>query len=602
MNEDLQPTQSLDPERPFRVGGWLVEPAVGCVSGGGGAVKLEPKVMDLLVHLARRPGRVLSREELEEAVWAGTVVGYDALTSAIIKLRKAFGDDSRHPWLIETVSKKGYRLIAPVSEADADAPAAPGADVVPSPVPPAGVEAAIPPASVPENAALPETNPPVVNRRRRRLALAALAATVLGGLTVLWFALDRPPSDTDPGNVPTPSMSIAVLPFANLSGDPDFEYFSDGITEDITTDLSKISSLLVIARNSAFAYKDQPLSLKSVAGALGVRYVVEGSVRRSGGDIRINAKLIDAETGSHLWVERYDRHIQDIFAVQDDVTHNIVTALALTLTDEEKKRVARRYTQSIEAYDLFLRGQSFYARSTKVDNARARTLYLRAIELDPAFARAHAAVALTHTEDFRHGWGAAPDRSIRQALARAKQAVTLDDSIPQTWWALGYVYVSNRQNDEGAAAAERATALDPNNADAHVTLAYARVYQKRPQDAIALVRKAMRLNPHYPSQYPSILGRAYYHLGQYEQAAEALRHAVELNPNRTPARLYLVLSYVALGKQEEASWEASEVLVNVPGFSVGTVDQILPVSDPLELERMKADLRRAGFLEEKGNP
>jgi TolB-like protein/DNA-binding winged helix-turn-helix (wHTH) protein len=585
MHEDPQPAQSADPSRPFRIGDWLVEPATGSLSRDGRSVKLEPKVMDLLVCLARRPGRVLSREELEQAVWAGTVVSYDAITSAVIKLRKAFGDDSRHPWLIETVPKRGYRLIAAVTEAVA-ASSAPVAEVdaIKSPVPMA--EAAAEPVA---------TTPQSAGRSRRRLVMAALAAVVLASLVVARFAVDRAPPDTVSDTVPAPSASIAVLPFANLSGDSSFEYFSDGITEDIITDLSKVSSLLVIARNSAFAYKDQPLSLRSVAEALRVRYVVEGSVRRSGDDIRINARLIDAETGSHLWVERYDRHIQDIFAVQDDVTRNIVTALALTLTDEEKKHVARRYTHSVEAYDLFLRGQALYARSIEEDNARARGLYLQAIEIDPAFARAHAAVALTHTEDFRHGWGADPARSIRQAVARARQAVVLDDSIPQTLWALGYVYVSNRQIAEGAAAAERATALDPNNADAHMTLAYARVYQNRPQDAIALVRKAMRLNPRYPSQYPSILGRAYYHLGQYEQAAETLRHAVDLNPNRVPARLYLVLSYVALGKLEEARWEVAEILVNDPGFSVATVDQILPVPDPRELARMTGDLRRAGL-------
>lgn len=589
MNEDLQPAQSLDRERPFRIGDWLVDPAVGCLTRDGRSVKLEPKVMDLLVHLAQQRGKVLSREELEEAVWSGTVVGYDALTSAIIKLRKAFDDDSRHPWLIETVPKRGYRLIAPVTEAGAAMSPEPVVEAVPTTLPPAPVAEA--------SAAPPPAMPLPAGQSRRRLAAVALAAAaaVLASLVILWFAPDRAPPGTDPATVPTPSVSIAVLPFANLSGDPDFEYFSDGITEDITTDLSKVSSLLVIARNSAFAYKAQPLSLKSVAEALGVRYVLEGSVRRAGDDIRINAKLIDAETGSHLWVERYDRHIQDIFAVQDDVTRNIVTALALTLTDEERKRVARRYTKSVEAYDLFLRGQSFYARSTEEDNAHARRLFLRAIEIDPAFARAHAALALTHTEAFRYGWGADPARSIRQAGARAQQAVALDDSIPQTLWALGYFHVVNRQYDEGAAAAGRAIALDPNNADAHLTLAFARVYQNRPQEAIALVRKAMRLNPHYPSQYPAILGRAYYHLGQYEQAAEALRHAVELNPIRTAPRLYLVLSYVAQGKLEEARWEVSEILVNNPGFTVDTVDQTLPVSDPRELARMKADLRRAGL-------
>ena len=600
MHEDPQPEQRANPDRPFRIGDWLVDPAVGSLSLEGRAVKLEPKVMDLLVCLARRPGRVLSREELEQAVWAGTVVGYDAITSAIIKLRKAFGDDSRHPWLIETVPKRGYRLIAPVTAADAAAARAPGAESGVAALPALETEAeeaamSLAPVAEAAAAAPRAAKPHAAGWNRRRFVMAALAAVVLASILAVWFAVDRAPPDTVSDTVSVPAASIAVLPFANLSGDPGFEYFSDGITEDIITDLSKVSSLLVIARNSAFAYKDQPLSLKRVAEALHVRYVLEGSVRRSGDAIRINARLIDADTGSHLWVERYDRHIQDIFAVQDDVTRSIVAALALTLTDEEKKRVARRYTRSVEAYDLFLRGQSFYARSSEEDNARARELYLRAIEIDPAFARAHAAVALTHTEDFRHGWGADPARSIRQAVARARQAVALDDSIPQTLWALGYVHVSNRQIDEGAAAAGRATALDPNNADAYMTLAYARVYQNRPQDAIALVRKAMRLNPRYPSQYPSILGRAYYHLGQYEQAAETLRHAVELNPNRAPARLYLVLSYVALGKLEDARWEVGEIMVNDPGISVATVDQILPVADPRELARIKGDLLRAGL-------
>jgi TolB-like protein/DNA-binding winged helix-turn-helix (wHTH) protein/Flp pilus assembly protein TadD len=558
MNESLHKTRTVDPHPSLQIGDWLVEPGSSRVTKDGQSIKLEPKVMDLLVYLAQRPRRVLAREELEQAIWAGTVVGYDALTSAIIKLRKAFGDDSHRPWLIETVAKKGYRLIAPVAE-------------------PGGTP--LSPASIPEP----------IGRTQRRLGVAALAAVALVAIVVGWFAFDRLLSRT--ARIP----SIAVLPFANMSGDPKFEYFSDGITEDITTDLSKLSGLLVIARNSAFAYKDQPLALKSVAEALGVRYVLEGSVRRSGDDLRINAKLIDTETGSHLWAERYDRRVQDIFTVQDDVTRNIVTALALTLTDDERKHVARRYTRSVEAYDLFLQGQSFYARSTKEDNAQARELYRQAIKLDPRFARAHAALALTHAEDFRYGWSADPAASINKAIVLARQAVALDDSIPQTFWASGYVYVANKQFNEGVAAAERAIALDPNNTDAFTTLAYGRVYQGRPQEAIPLLRKAMRLNPHYPSQYPSILGRAYYHLGQYEEAVETLQHAMEINPVRISPHLYLVLSYVAAGRLDEARWEVDKLLMQDPGYSLDIVNQALPVTDPRELARMKDDLRRAGL-------
>jgi len=558
MDERAHPAPVPSSRSPFQIGDWRVEPDAGRLTQGDRSSRLEPKVMDLLIYMAQRPGQVLAREELEQAIWTGTVVGYDALTSAIIKLRKAFGDDSHKPWLIETVAKKGYRLIAPVTARGRLATQSVATTVTGSPA-------------------------------RLRIAMLALTAVLLAGMAAAWFAFDQRPWRT----ARTPS--IAVLPFANLSGDSKFEYFSDGITEDIITDLSKLSGLLVIARNSVFAYKDQPLALKSVAEALSVRYVLEGSVRRAGNELRVPAKLIDTETGSHLWAERYDRRIQDIFSVQDDVTGNIVKALALTLTDEEKQSVARRYTRSVEAYDLLLRGQSLYARANREDNARARDLYRQAIRLDPKFARAHAALALTHTEDFRHGWSADPSASIREAIEFAQKAVALDDSIPQTHWALGYVYVSDRRLDEGSAAAERAIQLDPNHADAYTTLAYGRVYQGRSQEAIILVRKAMRLNPHYPGQYPSILGRAYFHLGRYDEAVDTLRHSLDLNAVRTPPRLYLILSYVAQEKLDEARWEIDQLLVNDPGFSLATVDHTIPVADPRDLVRIKDDLRRAGL-------
>jgi len=559
MNDGQHPTPPSSTRTPFRIGDWLVEPDLGRVGRDGDSAKLEPKVMDLLVYLAQRPGQVLSREELEQAIWTGTVVGYDALTSAIIKLRKALGDNSRQPWLIETVAKKGYRLIAPVTTTDGMPTTTASTAVISAPAP----------------------------RPRWRMQVFAaviLVVLVLGG-TLIGRQIMRPPSPP----------SIAILPFTNLSGDTKFEYFSDGITEDIITDLSKLSGLMVVARNSAFAYKDQPLALKTVAEKLGVRYVLEGSVRRAGNDLRINVKLIDAETGSHLWAERYNRKLQDIFAVQDDVRGNIVRALALNLTDDEKRAVARRYTQSVEAYDLLLRGQSFYARSTREDNARARQLYQQAIQLDPNFARAYAAIALTHTEDSRYGWSADSAASLHQAITISQHAVELDGSIPQTHWAQGYVYVFAHRYDAAVAAAERAIALDPNNADAHTTLAFGRLYQGRAREAIGLVKKAMQLNPHYPAQYPSILGRSYYHSGQYALAIQTLREAIEMNPGRNTSQLYLILSLVAQGNLDDASWEVEQLRLREPDFRIANVGQAIPVADPGELARIQADLRRAGL-------
>jgi adenylate cyclase len=558
MNESTHTPDGGMTRSPFRLQDWLIEPDVCRVSRGNESAKLEPKVMDLLVYLAERPGQVLSREELEQAIWVGTVVGYDALTSAIIKLRKALGDNSRQPWLIETVAKKGYRLIASVT-----------------PVEPA-------PAGSIANSATPASS-------RHRLFLSVLVVSVLASLAAVWWMVNRQVSHTPH------APSIVVLPFTNLSGDPKFEYFSDGMTEDIITDLSKLSGLMVVARNSAFAYKDQPLSLKTVADELGVRYVLEGSVRRSGDDLRVNVKLIDAMNGSHLWAERYNRRMKDIFSVQDDVRGNIIKALALSLTDDEKRTVAQRYTQNIKAYDLLLQGQSFYARSSREDNTRARELYSRAIRLDPNFARAHAAVALTYAEESRYGWSDSAKVSMQQAVAFARKAVALDSSIPQTHWALGYVFVLDHQYDEAVSAAERAIALDPNNADAYTTLAFGRVYQGRSKEAVPLVQKAMQLNPHYPTQYLSILGRAYYHIGQFPQAVETLRKAQEMNPERISPLLYLILSYVAMGNLDDASWEAEQLRIHNPGFSLANVEHALPIADSRELARIKNDLRRAGL-------
>ncbi len=263
--------------------------------------------------------------------------------------------------------------------------------------------------------------------------------------------------------------SIAVLPFVNMSDDPKQEYFSDGITEDLITDLSKISGLFVIARNSVFTYKGRPVKVGEVGQELGVQYVLEGSVRKAGDRVRITAQLVDAIKGYHLWAERYDRELGDIFALQDEVAQKIVVALAVTLTEDEQKRLVHRETDNLEAFDHYLRGSEYKKRFMKESNVQARRMFERAIKLDSRFALAYAELALTHVDDWCMGWSEDP-QSLDRALQYAQRAIALDESLPLAHRTLGHVYLWKKQHGEAIAAVERAVALDPNDAEGYAEL------------------------------------------------------------------------------------------------------------------------------------
>lgn len=546
--------------QPFRVADWTVDPATHRLQRGDIEVRLEPKVMALLVCLAQRAGEPVTREELERQVWNGTVVGYDALTSSIIKLRKALGDDSRQPRFIETVSKKGYRLIAPVG--------------------------AVAPSSEPI-APAPARRAP----SRRRLLAAGLA--VLAVLAVVLIYSFRGP------NVPSlPAVadkpSIAVLPFGSLGNDRAQAYLSEGITADITTAISKLSGLFVIASASVRNFQGASGDVKQVAEVLGVRYVLDGNVRRTGNRLRVNVQLVDATTGFQIWAERYDREMKDVLDVQDDITAKIADALSVKLTEAEKLRTARRYTVNIAAYDDSLRGQSLYVRGTPEENLQARALFQQAIDRDPGFARAYGAMALTYVDEFRFGLGKNP-AALERALELANKAVALDDQLPQAYRALGYAQLHRREYKRSIDAIQRAIALDPNDTDAHASLALVYKYDGNYETAVRMLREVMALNPHHPARYASALGQAYYFLGRHEDAVTTLRDAVERNASLLSSHVFYTAALSHLGKKDEAAWAASQLRVLSQNFSAENVSRMIPIKDPEKLRTLVDDLKRAGL-------
>ena len=390
--------------------------------------------------------------------------------------------------------------------------------------------------------------------------------------------------------------SIAVLPFVNMSADPEQEYFSDGITEDLITDLSKISGLFVVSRNAVFLYKGKAVKPVEVSRELGVRYVLEGSVRKAGDRVRISAQLIDPPTGYHLWAERYDRDLTDIFALQDEITEKIVAALEVKLTEGEQEQVARRYTENLEAYDYFLRGRAYQASATNEDNARAREMFERAIELDPTFAGAYAQLSYSHFRDWRYQWSKDP-QALEWALEAAQKAVALDDSLPLAYMYLGWAYVWKKQYEQAIAEAERAIALDPNFAEGYVRLGQILNLAGRPEEGINMVKKAMSLDPHYPPYYLFFLGYCYYVMGQYEEAIAALKRSLARNPDHFSPHRALAVIFGELGRKEEARAEVAEMLRISPGASLEGERERIVFKDQAVLERYLEGLRKAGLPE-----
>jgi adenylate cyclase len=419
-------------------------------------------------------------------------------------------------------------------------------------------------------------------------------------IRVYYVVLEGAPASAGPAaNAAAPAAqpqkpSIAVLPFVNMSGDPEQEYFADGISEDIITALSKISGLFVIARNSSFTFKAKAVHVGEVSKKLGVRFVLEGSVRKAGNRVRITSQLVDAVTGGHIWAERFDRELTDIFAVQDEVTQEIVAALALNLTEGEQ-RLASEATNNLEAYDFFLRGRELWNQHTKELNAKARETLQRAIELDPNFAPAYAFLAAVYSREYLNQWSASPSLSLEQGHKVAQQAVALNDRDPSAHWALGSMYLWMRRHDAAIGELERAISLNPNFSLAHTLLGLALHYAGRSERALECFERAIVLDP-YNDVYLHFHAQAYFQLGKYEKAIEILKRRLIRNPDTDISRVLLAASYGHLGRIDEARAEWQEAYRVNPNYSLEHRRKVLPYRNPSDFERLVEGLRNARLV------
>jgi adenylate cyclase len=437
--------------------------------------------------------------------------------------------------------------------------------------------------------------------QKTALVVVGVLIVVVAAIAVwrLYLHPTRPPVEVaskEKMAFPLPDKpSIAVLPFMNMSGDSELGHFSDGITEEIITALSKTPKLFVIARQSTFAYKGKPAKIKQVAEELGVRYVLEGSVRKATDRLRITAQLIDALTGHHLWAERYDREPKDIFVLQDEITLKILNSLHVKLTGGEQDRVYGKGTNNLEAYIKVLQGRDYFWRLNRESNILAKKLFEEAIALDPKYPAPYWLLGMTHVMDAWFDWGQSKEDSLSRAIELAQKTISLNDLDSNAHGLLGAAYRMKGDHGKAIAEGKRAVELDPNSADAYVWLGIALNYAGRSEEAVHLFERAIRLNPFAHTWYFLHLGNAYQFLGRYDEAIAVYQKALRLSPNNLFAHLNLTTTYSQLGRDKEASAHAKEILRISPDFSLDRFAEKLPYKNQAEKERRINAWRKAGL-------
>jgi adenylate cyclase len=436
-------------------------------------------------------------------------------------------------------------------------------------------------------------------RKSTTVAVAAVLILLVGAFSI-WNFYFRLSAKENAATALPEKPSIAVLPFDNLSGDPDQDYLADGITENIITALSKIPEMFVIARNSVFTYKGKPIKVQKVADDLGIRYVLEGSIQKASNRFRITGQLIDATTGHHLWAEKYDRVLEDFFAVQDEITLAIVSSLQVKLTDGEQARLRDRTTDNLEAWGLAVRGYSYWHRYTKEDNARARELFQRAIEVDPDYAWAWTMLGFTYFIDTRYGWHRSRDESLKKMVECAQKSLVIDDSDPDVHTLLAKIHSSQKEYDKAINEGEKSVSLGPNSAENYANLGMTYRYVGRFEDSIRMTEKAIRLHPYYPDWYLYSLEYSYYYLGQYEKAIDIAKKHIKLIESRGGTdtfwqHLILAQNYIRLGQEKEARYHATEALKMNPEYTFKWEREGNLYKDPALIEQQIDDLRKAGL-------
>jgi adenylate cyclase len=508
-----------------------------CLRGPAGQVELRPKSFEVLRYLTEHAGRVISKEEVVASVWPDVIVTDDSLIRCISEVRRAIGDESQH--IIKTVPRRGYLFDAPVSA---------GRDST------GGSE-----------------------RESTRLQSPQSA---------LITQADRP--------------SIAVLPFVNLADNSEDDYFCRGITEDIITELSRFPELLVIARHSSFRYKDKAPDVRQVGRELSVRYVLEGSIRRRGDRVRITAQLVDAETGAHRWAERYDRKLDDVFAIQDEVIRSIAPLLVAHVTKAEVERTLLKPPTTWQAYHYFMRGLDLhlsYQSSQEVLALReARRLLEQSISIDPSYARPYSALAISHLSS----WVNYGDNDFLRpsALERAyqfsRQAVQLNPQLAYVQATFAHVLSWRREHEAALGALERALALNPNYS--HWQVAATLMWAGELEHAIESMRAYMRLDPYYPTSAIGWLGVACCTLGRFEEARTHLREAVARSPNRAMFHYWLASVYGHIGDATAAGEQAQALLRLQPSFTIsGTAEPLAVFRRAEHAELFFEGLRKCGF-------
>jgi adenylate cyclase len=436
--------------------------------------------------------------------------------------------------------------------------------------------------------------------RRGIFSIAGLAIITATIIFVQHLFL-RPPTPSasippaQPPALPLPDKpSIAVLPFTNLGGDPQEEYFSDGITGDIITVLSRSPDLFVIDRASTFSYKGKPIRIQEVSRELGVKYVLEGGVQKAAGQLRVTAQLVDATIGAELWAERYDRPLRDIFSVQDELVRRIVTTMGLQLVLWDEAGLQRyRGTGNLEAYDYDLHGWEYFWMLTREDNPKAREMFEMAIQLDPNYAEAYAGVGFTYYFETLYQWSDG-SQALDQAYQWAQKAIALNDSEPLGYMLLGNLDLSKRRYDQAISEGQRAVALAPNLTDGYSWLSRILVYSGRPMEAVVAAEKGVRLNPRHPVLCLTQIGLAYLSMGRFKEARSIFEETFATRLNQPAGYMLKAIADVELGRNGEARAEAAEVLRLSPHYSLATWQQTYPLKDTALQDRWRTDLRKAG--------